>query len=113
MNQYQKNENTLSQGNTTLTVVITNRKMSGRHLKQLGRQIHHALSEVIYPYSTILDGDVLYTITTNSVSPISSEGSAIDKDEQPDLIYLGMIGSQVAKEAVWSVINHKVQKETL
>jgi L-aminopeptidase/D-esterase-like protein len=87
--------------NTTLTIVIINEKLSPRHLQQLGRQVHHALSQAIHPYATILDGDVLYTVSTRSIeSDLYSPGSDISSDVNPKLIYLGMVAGELAKEAV-------------
>lgn len=87
--------------NTTLTIVIINEKLAPRHLQQLGRQIHHTLSQAIHPYASILDGDVLYTVSTNSVeSDLYAPGSNIEVDVNPKLIYLGMVAGQLAKDAI-------------
>lgn len=95
----------IEQGNTTLSVLIINEKLSARHLQQLGRQVHHAISQVIYPYSSIRDGDMLYSISTKSQdSGLCHIGSEIAHDMDPRLIQLGVIASQVAKEAVWSIV---------
>lgn len=95
----------IEQGNTTLSVLIINEKLSARHLQQLGRQVHHAISQVIYPYSSIRDGDMLYSVSTKSQdSGLCHIGSEIAQDMDPHLIELGVIASQVAKEAVWSIV---------
>lgn len=87
--------------NTTLSIVITNEKLAPRHLQQLGRQVQHALSQVIYPYATILDGDVLYTVSTGCVeSDLYAPGADLVGDVNPKLIYLGMMAGELAKEAV-------------
>lgn len=87
--------------NTTLSIVITNEKLAPRHLQQLGRQVQHALSQVIYPYATILDGDVLYTVSTGCVeSDLYAPGVDLAGDVNPKLIYLGMMAGELAKEAV-------------
>jgi 6-aminohexanoate-oligomer endohydrolase len=89
--------------NTTLTIVVINEKLAPRHLQQLGRQVHHALSQAIHPYATILDGDVLYTISTRSVeSDLYAPNSDINSDVNPKLIYLGMIAGELAKQAVFA-----------
>lgn len=92
--------------NTTLTVVIINEKLAPRHLQQLGRQVHHALSEVIYPYATILDGDVLYTVSTRTHANFYSPGADIHTDLDTRLIYLGMVAGELAKKAVWSAVGY-------
>ncbi len=94
--------------NTTLTVMVINQKLSPRHLKQLGRQVHHALSSVIYPYACILDGDVFYTVSTNSIeSDFYKPGEQIQVDLQPDLMQLGIVAGEVAKKAVWAAVGYK------
>lgn len=76
-------------GNTTLTLVVTNQRLSPFALRHLGRQIHTAMGRAIYPFHTVQDGDVLYMITTNEV-------------ENPALggIALGMLASELAWDAI-------------
>lgn len=93
--------------NTTLTVVVINEKLSPRHLQQLGRSVHHALSQVITPYATILDGDLVYTISTQTrESDLYSPGAQIDNDMNLKLIYLSTVAGQLAKQAVWNAVNY-------
>lgn len=54
-------------GNTTLTLVVTNQKLSSGTLRQLSKQIHTSMARAIYPFHTLFDGDVLFTVTTNEV----------------------------------------------
>lgn len=79
-------------GNTTLTVVITNRQMDRRELTQFGKQIHSSMSRVICPFHTLNDGDVLYAVTTNEV-------------EHPRLgiAALGMLASELVWDAALSI----------
>ncbi len=94
--------------NTTLTIVIINEKLSPRHLQQLGRQVHHALSQVIYPYASILDGDVLYTVSTRSIeSDLYSPGENIETDLNAKHFYLGMVAGELAKQAVWAAVGYE------
>ena len=94
-------------GNTTLTVVVINEKLSARHLQQIGRQVHHALSQVIYPYSSILDGDILYTVSTGTQdSGYEHIGSDIETDLDPNIVHLGVVASDLAKQAVWRIIDN-------
>jgi len=95
------------QHNTTLTVVVTNEKLSSRHLQQLAKQVHHGLSEVIYPYATILDGDLLYMVSTGTrVSDLFVPGSEIETDFNAKLIYLGIHATRLAKQAVWRSVGY-------
>jgi L-aminopeptidase/D-esterase-like protein len=79
-------------GNTTLTVVVTNQKLDRRELTQLGRQVHSSMARAIYPFHTLMDGDVLYAVTTNEV-------------EHPALRVagLGMLASEVVWDAILSI----------
>jgi 6-aminohexanoate-oligomer endohydrolase len=54
-------------GNTTLSVIITNQKLSAHALNQLARQVHSSMGRIIQPFHTLVDGDVLYAVTTNEV----------------------------------------------
>lgn len=55
-------------GNTCLTAVVTNCKLTPAALRQLARQVHGSLARAIEPFNTPVDGDVLYTVTTNEVA---------------------------------------------
>jgi L-aminopeptidase/D-esterase-like protein len=76
-------------GNTTLTLVVTNEKLDQRSLRQLGRQVHASLARAVQPFHALVDGDVLYAVTTGSVT-----------NEQLDSITLGVIASELAWDAV-------------
>ncbi|MDX1614894.1 MAG: P1 family peptidase [Candidatus Promineifilaceae bacterium] len=78
-----------SQGNTTLTLVVTNQALTPGALRQVGRQVHAAMARAIQPFHTIYDGDVLYTVTTNQV-----------EDSPLDPVSLGL----VAAEVVWDAL---------
>jgi len=54
-------------GNTTLSVIITNQKLSTHALNQFARQVHSSMGRIIQPFHTLVDGDVLYAVTTNEV----------------------------------------------
>lgn len=98
-------------GNTTLTVVIINQKLAPRHLQQIGRSVHHALSQVIYPYASILDGDLVYTVSTGTVeSDLYMPGAAIETDLNLKNIYLGTLAGDLAKQAVWSAVGYRPEK---
>jgi L-aminopeptidase/D-esterase-like protein len=76
-------------GNTTLTVVVTNQKLSHRTLTQFARQVHASMARAIQPFHTLFDGDVLYAVTTNEV-------------ENPQLsdVALGVLTSETVWDAV-------------
>ncbi len=61
------------EGNTTLSVIVTNQQLTRRDLEQWGKQVHSSLSRAIYPFHTSLDGDTLFAVTTNEVANPSLE----------------------------------------
>ena len=77
------------QGNTTITLLVTNQRLDTGALQQLGRQVHSAMTQAIQPFHTVNDGDTLFTVTTNEV-----ENPALDA------MSLGLIGSELAWDAV-------------
>jgi L-aminopeptidase/D-esterase-like protein len=77
------------QGNTTLTVVVTNQKISGMAFRQLARQVHTSMARAIQPFQTIWDGDTLFAVTTNEV-------------ENPGLNEVAL--SVAASETVWDAV---------
>jgi L-aminopeptidase/D-esterase-like protein len=78
-------------GNTTLTVVVTNQKVS--RLDQIGKQVHASMARAIQPFHTESDGDVLYAVTTNEV-----ENQALSD------VALGVLASELAWDAVLASI---------
>jgi L-aminopeptidase/D-esterase-like protein len=80
-------------GNTTLTLVVTNEKLDQRSLRQLGRQVHASLARAIHPFHALVDGDVLYAVTTGAVT-----------NEHLDSVTLGVIASELAWDAVLAAV---------
>jgi 6-aminohexanoate-oligomer endohydrolase len=80
-------------GNTTLTVVVTNQKLNARLLRTLGRQVHASMARAIQPFHTLVDGDVLFTVSTNEV-----EFPALES------IGLGIVASELAWDAVLAAV---------
>ena len=78
-------------GNTTLTVLVTNRRMDRRELTQLARQVHSAMARFIYPFHTLQDGDVLFAVTTGEIS-----------HPQLSVAALGMLASELVWDAALS-----------
>ena len=76
-------------GNTTLTVVATNQRLDRRVLQQLARQVHASMARAIQPFHALVDGDVLYAVSTEEV-----ENPALDS------IGLGVVASELAWDAV-------------
>ena len=81
-------------GNTTLTVVVTNLRLDPRQLQTLGRQVHASMGRAIQPFHALEDGDVLFAVSTG----------AVESDPLLDTTALGVVASEVAWDAVLSVV---------
>jgi 6-aminohexanoate-oligomer endohydrolase len=81
-------------GNTTLTVVATNLRLDSRQLRTLGRQVHASLARAVQPFHALEDGDVLFAVSTGGV----------ERDPLLDTTALGVVASEVAWDAVLSVV---------
>jgi len=80
-------------GNTTLTVVATNQWLDQRSLRTLGRQVHASMARAIQPFHALVDGDVLFAVSTNEVdSPLLES------------IGLGVVASELAWDAVLAAV---------
>jgi L-aminopeptidase/D-esterase-like protein len=83
-------------GNTTLTVVVTNQRLSADRglawsLRQFARLVHTSMARAIQPFHTVYDGDVLWAVTTNEV-----DNPALND------VALGAVASELAWDAVLS-----------
>jgi len=56
-------------GNTTVSAVVVNQKLSPYELRQLARQVHSAMARVIQPFHTINDGDVMFALSVGDDVP--------------------------------------------
>lgn len=79
-------------GNTTLTVVVTNVKLTDYALKQFATQVHSSMHRAIQPFHTELDGDTLFALTTDEVELAGTAAG------------LGALASEVAWDAVLSSV---------
>ncbi|MCL4544337.1 MAG: P1 family peptidase [Chloroflexi bacterium] len=63
------------EGNTTLTVVVTDQKLEIFELELFARQVHASLARAIQPFHAREDGDVLFAVATgviqDSLLPVS------------------------------------------
>jgi L-aminopeptidase/D-esterase-like protein len=78
-----------SGGNTTLTVVATNRRLSVPALRQLAKEVHTSMARALHPFHTGGDGDVLFALTT-----------ATQDDPRLNAYSLAAIASDLAWDAV-------------
>jgi 6-aminohexanoate-oligomer endohydrolase len=90
-------------GNTTLSVIVTNARLGDRELEQFGRQVHSSMHRAIQPFHTIIDGDVLFALTTDEIdlpSTPSQPGSSA--------LTSAALGA-IASEAMWDAVLSAVQ----
>jgi L-aminopeptidase/D-esterase-like protein len=85
-----------SQRNTTISVIVTNRKIGWFALQRLAVQVHTSMARAIQPFSTFDDGDTLFALSTDEVD-----------GDKPGLIDLDTI----AAETMWDAILASVPKE--
>ena len=78
---------------TTLTLVVTNQKLSFWALYRLAIQVHTSMARAIQPFHTTNDGDVLFALSTDEV-----ENAALT------LPNLGVAASELAWDAVLSSV---------
>ena len=50
--------------NTTISLIVTNQRMSPADLNRLAAQVHTSMARAIQPFATVGDGDVLYAVST-------------------------------------------------
>lgn len=78
--------------NTTISLVVTNRKLKYAELQRLAVQVHTSMARAIQPFATEYDGDVLYAVSTGEVE--QKADAAIPTAD------LGVIASELMWDAV-------------
>jgi L-aminopeptidase/D-esterase-like protein len=76
--------------NTTISLVVTNERLSPDELKRLAVQVHTSMARAVQPFSTEDDGDVLYAVSTEEVS---GKGALTSPD-------LGVVASELMWDAI-------------
>lgn len=56
-----------SPANTTISIVVTNQKITYAQLQRLATQVHMSMGRAIQPFATANDGDVLFAVSTAEV----------------------------------------------
>jgi L-aminopeptidase/D-esterase-like protein len=82
--------------NTTVSLIVTNRKLSYAELERLAIQVHTSMARAIQPFSTFDDGDTLFAATTDQVP--ASAMSDIDLDTMAGEIMWDAILASVPQE---------------
>ena len=86
--------------NTTLSLVVTNQKLTPVELKRLAVQVHASMGRALQPFTTMYDGDVMYAVSTAEIEP---------KMYVPEI---GAIAGEVMWDAVLSSIPEQPQAAT-
>ncbi|RKF19450.1 peptidase S58 DmpA [Altericroceibacterium spongiae] len=84
--------------NTTVSLVVTNVKMTPAELKRLAVQVHTSMARGIQPFSTAFDGDVLWAVSTAEVDPLEPGFASVDI-------------ATIAGEAMWDAILSSVPEQ--
>jgi 6-aminohexanoate-oligomer endohydrolase len=82
--------------NTTLSLVVTNRKLHYADLQRLAVQVHTSMARAIQPFSTFEDGDTLFAVSTEEVA-----------ESQPAPIELNTIAAEVMWDAILASVPHE------
>lgn len=81
-------------GNTTISLIVTNARLSRPELKRLAVMAHTNMARVIDPFHTPWDGDTLFACTT----------AEADLNEQFSMFDLGIVAARTMQNAVLSII---------
>ena len=54
--------------NTTISLVVTNQKLTYAELQRLAVQVHTSIARAIQPFSTQADGDTLFAVSTEEIA---------------------------------------------
>lgn len=77
--------------NTTISVIVTNRKLTQVELQRLATQVHTSMARAIQPFATEFDGDVLYAVSTGEIDADAQDMPAIS---------LGVVAGEVMWDAI-------------
>lgn len=86
-------------GHTTISVVVTNRKMGPADLQRLAVQVHTSMARAIQPFSTYGDGDTLFAVSTQEVG---------DTDARPRFGAIDLIAGEVMWDAILASVPEDV-----
>lgn len=86
-----------TRGNTTVSVVVINQKLDRAQLNRLAAQVHTSMSRAIQPYATIVDGDVLFAVSTAEYDPPEASDALSG-------LQIGIVASEMMWDAVLASI---------
>ncbi len=82
-----------ARGNTTISMIVTNARLSRPELKRMAVMAHTNMARVIDPFHTPWDGDALFATSTEEID-LPSDVTSFD---------LGVLASRTMQNAVLSV----------
>lgn len=85
--------NLMNPANTTISVVVTNQKLTFAELQRLAVQVHTSMGRMIQPLATANDGDILFAVSTGEI-----EANGLHPTD------LGVVASEVMWSAVLSSV---------
>jgi L-aminopeptidase/D-esterase-like protein len=91
-----------SRRNTTVSLIVTNRKLSPAELQRLATHVHSSMGRAIQPFATEFDGDVLYAVSTGEYAPgTAADLSTVDLDViAAELMWDAVLASVPSQPAV-------------
>lgn len=92
LNQLENHSTNRFAGNTTIGTVVTNAKLTKSQANKIAAISHDGFARTIRPSHTLVDGDTLFTLSTNQV--------------ETDLNVLSMLASQVVEKAVINAVRN-------
>jgi L-aminopeptidase/D-esterase-like protein len=95
--------------NTTISLVVTNQKMTPAELQRFAVHVHTSMARAIQPFGTVSDGDVLYAVSTGEVGADTKPGGMAQTDIATNF-NTGDLGA-IAAETMWDAILASVPEQ--
>jgi len=90
--------------NTTITILVTSLALHHNNLKQLARQCHTSIAEIVRPFNTLFDGDTFYACSTYEID--CDHDITPKNPENPfKMMDFNRVCSEVVKKAILSAVN--------
>jgi L-aminopeptidase/D-esterase-like protein len=86
--------------NTTVSLVVTNQRLSPSELQRLATHVHSSMSRAIQPFATESDGDALFAVSTAELAPT---------EQRPGMATVRL--DVLAAEVMWDAILASVPEQ--
>ncbi|MFZ3579327.1 P1 family peptidase [Virgibacillus sp. DJP39] len=94
LKQLEDNSTNRFSNNTTIGSIVTNAKLTKAQANKIATIAHDGYAKTIQPSHTMVDGDTLFTLTTNEV--------------ETELNVLSMLATRVVQHAVMNAVKHAI-----